>query len=280
MANRKKKHQLWLVNRIFLKLVLFLSKYVYIAAYKVLNAAVTTTIHKIAPKVAKQFKNTAKKGSNKLEPSNEELTPLNMIQGSYDDFSRSLASRSSIILIFGKRGSGKSALGFRLLENIYAKTKRPCFVLGVDYKLLPAWISEIKEIENVKGNGIVLIDEGAIAFSSRESMKKGNVTLGKMLATARHKDLTLIFITQNTGMIDKNVLNLTDVVIGNEISLLQKQMERPALRQFIEKADAAFKNLANEERINHCYIFSDDFEGLCSVTLPSFWSGRISKSRA
>jgi hypothetical protein len=280
MSNRKKKHRMWLANRIFLKLVWFLSKYTYIAAYKVLNIVATAARHKVAPKVTKNFKNPIKKGSNKFEPASYELTPLKAVHGSYVDFSKSLTSRSNILLIFGKRGSGKSALGFRLLENIYAKTKRPCFVLGVDYKLLPAWISEIKEIENVKDKGIVLIDEGAITFSARESMNKRNVQLGKMMATARHKELTLIFITQNTGMIDKNVLNLTDVIIGNEVSLLQKQMERPAIRQFIEKVDVAFKNLSKETRINTCYIFSDDFEGLCRVKLPSFWNEQISKSRA
>ena len=89
-----------------------------------------------------------------------------------------------------------------------------------------------------------------------------------------------MFITQNTGMIDKNVLNLTDVIIAKQGSLLQKKMERPVVRDMVEKADRAIKSVEKSERVAHCYIFSDDFEGLCHVSLPSFWSTKISKSNA
>jgi hypothetical protein len=32
--------------------------------------------------------------------------------------------------------------------------------------------------------------------------------------------------------------------------------------------------------MKHVYLFSDDFEGTCTVSLPSFWTDKISKSRA
>lgn len=216
--------------------------------------------------------------SNPGKPFYEPLEAVNTAAGSFSDFSQSLKSRSQIVLIFGKRGSGKSTLGFKLMENIAAKSNRPAFVIGVSQELLPDWITEVSSLTEVDNNGIVLVDEGALEFSSRESMRGKNVSLGKLLATARHKDLSLFFITQNTGMIDKGVLNLTDMVLAKEGSLLQKQMERPVIKNFVENADTAIKQFPKNERVKYCYIFTDDFEGLCKIPQPSFWSEDVSKS--
>ncbi|MBS3124945.1 hypothetical protein J4211_01675 [Candidatus Woesearchaeota archaeon] len=55
------------------------------------------------------------------------------VKGSIDGFTQHLEKESRIIAIAGRRGSGKSGLGFRLMENINASVQRPCFVIGVKY---------------------------------------------------------------------------------------------------------------------------------------------------
>ncbi len=220
------------------------------------------------------------RGGQKHKP---ESTPLEAVETAAGDFGRfdsRLNETSMIVLIAGKRGSGKSALGFRILENAHATSERPAYALGVKASVLPSWISSVDDVEQVSNQGMVLVDEGALSFSSRESMSKKNKELGKLLAIARHKDLTLLLVTQNTGMIDKNVLNLCDTVILKEGSLLQQKMERDAMKELYSKAGKAIKALPSEDRTAHAYIVSDDFEGLVRVALPSFWSSKVSKSRA
>ncbi|MFC1775041.1 zonular occludens toxin domain-containing protein [Nanoarchaeota archaeon] len=312
MGRRKKrKNYIWLGIKGFFKIIWIIIKYIGKGLWWLING-IGWIFHTLGVKIvawskrrkekkaleteAKETKDTSdiseaiesketKEKSKNIEVTNtppqyDELIVSHVEHGDLEDFNETLNTRSQIIIIFGKRGSGKSTLGFRLMENVNAKANRPCFVLGVKQSLLPSWITEVKDIEHVANGGIVLVDEGAITFSARESMKKSNVTLGKMLAIARHKDMTLIFITQNTGMIDKNVMNTTDVVIAKEGSLLQKKMERAAVKSFVDKADKEIKKIPKEERVAFTYIFSDDFEGLVKVSLPSFWSQKISKSRA
>ncbi|MBI4150760.1 hypothetical protein HY492_01405, partial [Candidatus Woesearchaeota archaeon] len=117
------------------------------------------------------------------------MEPITTIKGDFQRFGERLRNASSIVLIAGRRGSGKSVLGFRVMENIHAKTQRPAYVVGVKQDVLPVWIESVEQIEDVKNGGVVLVDEGAIAFSSRDSMSKKNKALGKLLAIARHKDL-------------------------------------------------------------------------------------------
>ncbi|MBW3019139.1 hypothetical protein KY329_03070 [Candidatus Woesearchaeota archaeon] len=227
----------------------------------------------------KKESNTSKKEKGtKAEPKYQALTEVKTESGSLTDFEKRLNDESLIVAIAGKRGSGKSALGFKLLENIHAKTNRPCFALGPKQSSIPRWIHTIDNLDEVENNGIVLVDEGAISFGSRSSMTKKNKELSNLLAIARHKDLTLIFITQNTGMIDKNVLNLCDTIILKEGSLLQEKMERSVMKDMYRTANKALKQVP--DRKANCYIFDSDFEGLIKVSLPSFWSSKVSKNQA
>lgn len=198
--------------------------------------------------------------------------------GDYNGFEDKLNNESKIILVFGKRGGGKSGLGFKLMENIFSRTERKCYVLGVEDKFLPSWIKSVEDVSEVEENSVLLIDEGAVSFSSRESMKSKNKDISKLMAVARHKDLTLIFLTQNTGMIDKNILKLSDSMIVKEGSLLQIEMERPEIKKFYEKANKSFKEIKDDKR-KYSYIIDSDFEGLVEQSLPSFWNVKISKNQ-
>lgn len=231
-------------------------------------------VHGSARSAHSQYK--IHKSQPKTPSSYDEIKSVTEVKGSIENFNKHLEKESKIIAIAGKRGSGKSALGFRLMENINVKG-RPCFVLGVKQALLPVWIKTIDDINEVANNGVVLVDEGAISFGSRNSMSKQNKQLAELLAIARHKDLSLIFITQNTGMIDKNILNLCDTIILKEGSLLQEKMERSVMKDLYTTANLALKDV---DKKSCFYVFDGEFEGLASFVLPSFWSASVSKSRA
>ncbi len=262
----------WIVVNIF-KAIWFL----LVGLFKGAKAATKAT----ASAASKAHHDAKVRAEQPKTPANyDSLKESTAVKGSIETFEHRLLNESLILAVAGRRGSGKSVLGFRIMENIHAKTGRPCFALGVKQSVLPSWISTIEEINQVSNRGVVLVDEGAISFSSRESMSKSNRGLGGLLAIARHKDLTLIFITQNTGMIDKNVLNLCDTVVLKEGSLLQEKMERSVMKDLYQTANAAISKIPAAERKPYCYIFDAEFEGLAQASLPSFWSAKVSKNQA
>jgi hypothetical protein len=136
----------------------------------------------------------------------------------------------------------------------------------------------VRNVENAPEGAIVLIDEGAISFGARDSMSAKNKELTKVMAVARHKDLSLIFVTQNTGFIDKNILALTDTLMIKEGSLLQIEMERPEVRKFYEKSEEQLKHMKGNKK-KFVYVMDSDFEGIISYNLPSFWSDKLSKNK-
>ena len=247
----------------------YIIKFIVVLFIKIINP--------LSPESQPKIQQSSKEKISKSEF--EEFKILKNIKGNYENFDKKIINDSEIILIFGKRGSGKSSLGFRILENIYSKTKRKCFVLGISQKLLPSWIRSVNEIERVPDNGVILIDEGAVSFSSRESMSSKNKDISKLMAIARHKDLTLIFITQNTGMIDKNVLALADTLFIKEGSLLQMEMERPEVKKFYEKSNKYLSKEFSENKKKFVYTIDNDYEGILEYNLPTFWSDKLSKNK-
>ncbi len=220
-----------------------------------------------------------KAGKVRHKPSFTDLQVEKEILGSYPTFKERLQNDSKIVLIFGKRGSGKSALGLRLMENIHAQTNRQCYVMGIRPEVLPIWIQTVTDIEHTNTGGVILVDESVLSFNARESMKETNKELSKILAIARHRGLTLLFITQNTGMIDKNILKLTDSLMIKEGSLLQQEMERPEIKKFYTKSKELLEGVS-DSKLQYTYLIDADFEGLLKHSLPSFWTESISKNKA
>lgn len=220
------------------------------------------------------------KKEKKISEKKEEYIPFdveNTDEGDYEDFLKKLKSNSLVMLITGRRGSGKTSLGMKFLELFHNTTKRKCYVLGYNSTRLPFWLKKADSIEKIPNNSVALFDEGAILFSSRESMKSSNKELGKVMAIARHKNLTLILVTQNSGMIDLNVLRLADSLLLKEPSLLQSKFERKAIKDIYEKVAPKFKGVKGNKKA-YFYVWEDDFMGMLKYSLPDFWSDKISKS--
>ncbi|MDP4039493.1 MAG: zonular occludens toxin domain-containing protein [Candidatus Pacearchaeota archaeon] len=231
------------------------------------------------------FKKIEKKaGEKEIEKKREGMTAkyedfkvLKRLEGDYGEWSNVvLNSESKIGIILGARGSGKTAFGIKLLENIYAKMKRNCFAMGFKSEEMPSWIKVVDDTNLIKNNSVVLIDEGGVLFNSRNSMSKPNKLLGELILIARHKNLTILFISQNSSNLDVNIIRQADFLALKPTSLLQKDFERKKIQEIYKGVENQFKKYAREKGIT--YIYSNEFRGFVSNALPSFWNVRISKS--
>ncbi len=203
---------------------------------------------------------------------------LKTLNGSFDEFEKHLLeSKSTIGLILGSRGSGKSALGMRILENIYVREQKAVFAMGFLEESLPKWIKNANEIGDVKNGSFVLIDEGGILFSSRGSMTNANKILSEFILVARHKDLSVLFISQNSANLEVNAIRQADYLLLRKSSLLQKDFERKKIKEVYSEAETSFNEFTvSDNKIT--YVYSDMFRGYIKNSLPGFWNEKTSKS--
>jgi len=239
-------------------------------------------ISKGASQIQERSKNAdvgAKQGRKTVEPFFESFVEIKSKKGDTGNFEKYLFSNKSTIgLILGARGTGKSALGMRLLENFSSKTGKNIYAMGFDAASLPRWINVVDSIDQIKNNSVILIDEGGIEFSSRKAMTNANKLLSEILLIARHKDLNVIFITQNSANLEVNAIRQADYLLLKPSSLLQKDFERKKIKEVYESVDEEFAQLKGTQGL--LYIYSDAFRGFATNSLPSFWSESVSKGYA
>ncbi|MFH1608282.1 MAG: zonular occludens toxin domain-containing protein [archaeon] len=197
--------------------------------------------------------------------------------GNYNLWEKNLfESDSKIGVIIGARGTGKTAFGVKFLENFYSKNKKRCYAIGFKENEMPMWINVVQNINQLTNNSFVLIDEGGILFSSRSSMSNVNKLLSELILIARHKNLSILFISQNSSNLDVNILRQADFLVLKPSSLLQKDFERKIVQKIYEQADESFGKFKDVKGVT--YIYSGDFKGFVANPLPSFWKETISKS--
>ncbi len=207
----------------------------------------------------------------------EEFEIIQVFSGSYKKWIQEVYnSDSQIGIVLGSRGSGKTAFGIKLLENIHAKCKKKCYAIGFKEDEMPSWINVISDISQIENNSFILIDEGGILFSSRKSMSSANKILSDLILISRHKNLSILFISQNSSNLEINILRQADFIVLKKSSLLQKEFERKIIQKFYGETEKGFEKFKDVQGLS--YIYANNFKGFISNTLPSFWKESISKS--
>ncbi len=214
-----------------------------------------------------------------IESKYEEVKIIKSEKGKYLDlFNNLLKSDSQIGIVLGSRGSGKSAFGLKLLENIHSKSNKKIFAIGFNEEELPEWINSISDIAQITNKSFVLIDEGGILFNSRKSMTNANRLLSELIMIARHKDISILFVSQNSSNLEVNILRQADFLILKKSSLLQKDFERKIIQEIYKKIQEDFEKYNEIKGLT--YVYSNKFQGFIDIPLPSFWKEKISKSWA
>ena len=135
-----------------------------------------------------------------------------------------------IAIILGSRGSGKTALAHKLAEIYHENTDRKVYVFGFPQDkthLLPEWMGLLNDID-LPQHSVVLVHEAHMSFHARRSMQDTNVLMDTLITISRHRDCTIIFETQQSFRLDKNIVAEADAIIirypSNLFSLYEIQL--------------------------------------------------------
>jgi hypothetical protein len=251
------------------KILMFIIKIPYYIVNGIYNLIVSVNKNTVEKKV--------KEKREQMTAVYEKFEVVESKSGSFDVWEKKISrAESKIGIILGARGTGKSALGIKFLENVYSKNKTKMYAMGFLRDEMPSWITVADDIKEIENDSFVLIDEGGVLFNSRDSMSDANKFMGELILVARHKNLNILFISQNSANLDVNILRQADYLMLKPSSLLQLDFERKKIKEIYVDTKADFEKYKDTKGIS--YIYSDLFRGFVTNKLPSFWNIRISKS--
>jgi len=174
------------------------------------------------------------------------------------------SKEGAVILILGKRESGKTVLAYRLAEFL----ERPTYVVSPNQHPLP-WMTEIKleGIEEVPPKSTLIFDDLPVYMSSRDYSEALVRNVEKIIPVARHKGIIIIFVSQTSGYADRWVMD-ADAVFIKSPSLLYAELERGAVKKLMDRAAPYFAGQTPIWLQKHCYMVTDSWEGIIEIKKP------------
>jgi len=186
----------------------------------------------------------------------------------------------SVNLLLGKRRTGKSAFGYRVLEIAHDNDIQ-AQVLGVPkqkHYLLPDFIEPISKVSEMGDDSAILIDEAYSLFFAREAMAALNKTMAKVMGAVGQKNQILLMATHITRKIDVSCVYEADNLVFKKPSKLHLRMERQEIRDFLKEASAFFEKRPDYREL--AYIITGDGTVLVRNRVPAFWSEDLSAALA
>lgn len=183
-----------------------------------------------------------------------------------------------MVVVYGKIGSGKTALAFKLLEllagrKIYVvKHPNPELIESFGY-------SNLENINNIEklNDCVIYWDEPQLSIEMSDY--KRDRVMARICSLARQKDIKLIVSTSDSRLLSPRVESYIDLWLIKDCEFaLTKQ--RSMLRHIISKnsiiSPDGFKLTNNEFLADNREFYT--FNGTHKFLLPSCWSEEFSKA--
>jgi hypothetical protein len=189
-----------------------------------------------------------------------------------------------VIVVMGRRGSGKTALAMWVMEEYH----RSRGVGGAVFKapkamksLLPDWVETPTQLSRLPTDSVIVIDEAQQVANARRSSSTENLDLAQCVALSRQRNQLIFLISHHSRKLD--MLDLMDAsrVIWKQPTAGQVMFERPELKPFCQRAVKKFsEKKGNPQKLAYVMDFESLTFGFVNAKMPSFWSDGLSTGMA
>ena len=189
-----------------------------------------------------------------------------------------------VIVVMGKRGSGKTALAMWVMEE-YHRTKGLGGAVfrapSAMKKLLPNWVETPSQLSRLPNDSVVIIDEAQQVANARRSSSTENLDLAQCVALSRQRNQLIFLISHHSRKLDMLDVMEASRVIWKQPTAGQVMFERPELKPFSERAVKKFAaSKGNPQKLAYVMDFESLTFGFTSAKMPSFWNNNLSTGMA
>ena len=184
-----------------------------------------------------------------------------------------IKKNSCVITQIGKKGGGKTGLSGWVCEQL--KGAMPIYWFEMNPGL-PKWIKCVDDWNMVQDGSLVIVNEAAVQYFSRDAMVRSSKDMAKLLMISRHHDLRIIFNSQLVSGADVKIHELSDAFLIKPMQMIDTaDIEHSRTKTF-------FKYVTEMQPRNFNEVLFTNGEDWIRFPnpLPSFWSDAISRGYA
>jgi hypothetical protein len=185
------------------------------------------------------------------------------------------------IVVFGDRGSGKTALSHCINDKIRQVKNRPVYVFkhprpdlmtNIGYKNISA-LSDIKKLQNC----VLWLDEPQLSLPKIEA--RNNETLAQILSIGRHSNIILVITTSDSRWVNKHLESYIDlwIIKDTDYTMIKNGSKiRNIIKEYENFSPESFELQKNEYLL---YMRKNkEFQGKYTFQLPKYYSQEYSKT--
>ena len=194
----------------------------------------------------------------------------------------SVVPETGVILIMGRRGSGKSGLAHEIMAQVHARRKMGGALLlpSIGKKpRLPAWIKVVSSTKQLPVKSVCVIDEAAQVAHARRSQSAQAIEIDNLVSISRQRQQLIVLVSHHARKLDLNLIHDADKILWKQPTEAHALFERDELQVFTRKAlefFGAIKGTKARQRATYVmdlhhlqfYWFNSD--------LPAWWSDDVS----
>jgi len=194
----------------------------------------------------------------------------------------SVIPETGVILIMGRRGSGKSGLAHEIMAQVHARRKMGGALLlpSIGKKpRLPAWIKVVSSTKQLPVKSVCVIDEAAQVAHARRSQSAQAIEIDNLVSISRQRQQLIVLVSHHARKLDLNLIHDADKILWKEPTEAHALFERDELQVFTRKALEFFGAIkGTKARQRATYVMDLHHLQFCWFNngLASWWTEDVS----
>jgi hypothetical protein len=194
-----------------------------------------------------------------------------------------ISDHPAVYLILGDIRQRKTTTAASIIDEFHTDKKLPVYMIAPK-KVVDAWPKWFHQVDPAKPKlpqkCIVFVDDAHLFYYAREWRGGGAKFLDFVARQRAHDNRTLIYTTQQSRVLDINLITMSSAIVFKKPSKLQIESERKLVRDMFKKAKEELKT--KDFKPEWAYVVADspqgEFEGLVEVKTPEWFTHKMSKA--
>lgn len=192
-----------------------------------------------------------------------------------------ISPHPAVYLILGDIGQGKTVTACSIIDELRIKNKLKVYMVaekGIVEKF-PKWMIHADPQKPRLGqNSVIFLDDAHLYHYAREWGKGKAKILDFIARERRHSNVSIVYTTQQSRVLDVNLISMSSCIVFKRPSKLQLEVERKLVRKMYLTADEELKKV--DYKIDKAYVVSNDYEGIVTVKKPEWYTTKMSKAHS